>query len=713
MIFGRVGIGMAALGAVLCLTALVAFLRHPGGGNPWVNALTMLGGVYFFTRAWAGGPESLATADLVVIMIGFGAYYGVSSGWTTGRNFWLGAIMAAAAVNVAVGLYQYWSPEAYYFWQRAAKGTQSVTGLFPNYNSFASFLNGAAFFALTYAFFGKKPLLRVLFAVASVGCIVGTVLSGSRGGWVSFVLGAACWIVVVLIYLKRERSRFFAPFLLVGVILVVAGGVTSIGLVRKLTEQRRVEKTEEQGAGESVEVDLSGEDGGRLAYHQMAIEVFLDEPVIGAGPRAFSYRSLEKWDPDSLGLWNGLPVYAHNEFFQTLSDYGLVGGLILGVVLFVHVLLGFARLITGNDRKDDLIWQLGALGGLTAILAQSFFSFLFHFPACAALLGLQLGVLGSRPVRTGRIPGRVATITASLIALCLGIALVWFGQEQGRSYQLVREGREQLAKAGTKEEIFSAFETLSEAAGLGKEPGIHGRIGRRSMELAEKAKLEGKGELAVDFNLRAKEAFESALALNPHHVLSVAGLPRVEDSLGNLEEANKSHEIAMEKLWPKEPILKAHYHAARNSYARSRSATGLETKYQLMLEARQRLDRRLEVLRRTWEQEPVKGFSQEVDSWITYFEAQLLFRKGFEVWGGRPRNPELALAFMLEAQARYLRSKEAVAPGNPSWDAEVQKLDQGIATLKSVNIVPAELTREAVNKVLTGDPGLASGQPNR
>jgi hypothetical protein len=39
--------------------------------------------------------------------------------------------------------------------------------------------------------------------------------------------------------------------------------------------------------------------------------------------------------------------------------------------------------------------------------------------------------------------------------------------------------------------------------------------------------------VAEKFNLRAKAAFERSLELNPNFSAALAGLPRVEDALGN------------------------------------------------------------------------------------------------------------------------------------------------------------------------------------
>ena len=91
---------------------------------------------------------------------------------------------------------------------------------------------------------------------------------------------------------------------------------------------------------------------------QMAFEIFLDSPVLGQGPRSFSYLSLENWDPDMLWIRIGIPDFAHNEYLQVLSDYGAVGFLIIIVLLIAHGVLGTFQIIGNHDgrsEEDDLL----------------------------------------------------------------------------------------------------------------------------------------------------------------------------------------------------------------------------------------------------------------------------------------------------------------------------------------------------------------------
>lgn len=710
LIMGRVGLGMVALGGALFLFCLLILAKPPTGRRFGLAALVLAGGAYFIWRAQAGGPMALAHADIALVLAGLGVYLGVVACGEKGRRIWIALVAVVALLNAAIALYQQWSPGIYYFWQSRDGDHQMVAGFFGHYNAFAAYLNGSVFFLLSYVVLGKRMGLRVLFALGSIAIVAAVVFSGSRGGWLSFVVGGAVWLVFLSIDLKRHGSRLFGPVALAGVLLVVAGGVTSIGVVRKLTAERQLE----QNPDLEPEANLAEADGGRMAFQQMAFEVFQDEPMLGAGPQAFSYRSLEKWDRDALGIWTNLPVYAHNEYLQVLSDYGLVGFLVVVVLLFGHGVVGLAGVLFGGMRDREMtIWQIGAAGGLAAILAQSFFSFLFHFPACLALAAVQLAMLASpasRPRKSETALGRVV----ALGGLAVAVGLIVAGWPLGQSYRLQRQGMKELAAARGRDEVFQGFATLTEAGNLAKQPDIFEVIARRAMTLANQAEKEGHAGLAREYNLKAKDALERALELNPHFGEGLAGLPRVNDKLGNFTEAEEGHRKAMAELWTREISLRPHYQAARSSYFKAFRAGSNDEALKFLYQARERLQRRLDILRRKRDLQPMRDFSAEVEAWIAFHEGRRLFQKGDDIWkNARPRNPELAMALLLEAQKRYEKSKEVVAEKEPLWIAEWKQLETHLGYLKAGRTNPAPLDEEELRNYLLPDVGLATGDGSR
>jgi O-antigen ligase/tetratricopeptide (TPR) repeat protein len=710
LINSRTGFGMVALGVALFLFALLVLCQPAPGRRFGLAALVVGGGAYFVTRAYSVGPVSLAYADVSLVLGGLGVYLAVAFSGEKSRRNWIALVMVVAVLNAVIALYQQWGPGIYYFWQTRTGDRQMVGGFFGHYNAFASYLNGSIFFLLSYVALGKRMGLRVVLGLAALAMVGGLVYSGSRGGWVSFVIGGAVWLVFLLIALKRSGSRLFGPAALIGIMLAVAGGVTSVGVIRNLTEKRQLEQNRDL----DPEVDLADADGGRFAFQQMAFEVFQDEPILGRGPRAFSYRSLEKWDRDSLGIWSNLPVYAHNEFMQTLSDYGLIGFLILLVLIFAHGIIALLGVSTGDSMgRDAVIWQIGAAGGLAAMLCQSFFSFLFHYPACVALAAVQLGLLASPNFRArsgGAVMGRIA----GLAGLAVAVSLVIVGWSLGRSYLLQREGKQDLAAAVTKEQAFRAFDSLTKAGNLAKDPDLFEWIARDAMFRANQAEEEGDAGLAREYNSAAKSALSRSLELNPHFGEGLAGLPRVNDKLGNYEEAEKGHQKAMSELWTREISLRPHYQAARSSFFKSFRAENSVEALALLYQARERLQKRLRILRMTRDFEPLRGFGEELEAWIAYREGRQLFKKGNDIWwNARPRNPRLAMALMLEARKRYEVSRAVVSKREPLWERDWKQLETNLGAMRAGQTNPVILSPEEVVKFLEQEVGLATKESGR
>lgn len=250
-------------------------------------------------------------------------------------------------------------------------------------------------------------------------------------------------MVLLILFLKQRRSKLLGIISIAVVLLGVGGIVSSVWVVQRITE-KRVEKYEEN-TGRKVEAKVS--DGGRVAFQQMGFEIFLDSPVVGGGARAFSYRALEKWDPDTLELWMGDPEFAHNEFIQLLSDYGLVGFVLVLALLFIHGILGVINLVSEDDRDSGLsIWQLGAAGGLVAMLCQSYFSFIFHFPACVVLCAFQLAILASQSKEKpkNRPVFRFTELVIGIGGLGVAAALAFLGINFFKGYLLSKEAVQKL-----------------------------------------------------------------------------------------------------------------------------------------------------------------------------------------------------------------------------------------------------------------------------
>ena len=713
LITSRIGVGLVGLGVALCVVSILRLVNPPLSSRPWLTIFSLLGAGYLVGRALMGGPEGLAVHDVALVLSAIGIYLSVTSTGRGVRGFWIILLAILVAVNVGLAISQSVLENPFYFWQPGGSDESHAIGLFAHYNAFASFLNGTVFFFLSYTFFGRNVAARWACALLSLGLIVTLVMSQSRGGWLSFVVGGSLWMVLLILFLKQRRSKLLGIVSIAVVLLGVGGIVSSVWVVQRITE-KRVEKYEEN-TGRKVEAKVS--DGGRVAFQQMGFEIFLDSPVVGGGARAFSYRALEKWDPDTLELWMGDPEFAHNEFIQLLSDYGLVGFVLVLVLLFIHGIVGVINLVSEDDRDPGLsIWQLGAAGGLVAMLCQSYFSFIFHFPACVVLCAFQLAILAiqSKEKSKSRPVFRFTELVIGIGGLGVAAALAFLGINFFKGYMLSKEAVQKLAAAESVEDVFTGLETLEKAGDRSWDPKSFEIVARRAMLEANTALQGNDPAVAEKFNLRAKAAFERSLELNPNFSAALAGLPRVEDALGNHAAAEEGHQKAMKLIGAREIKLRPYFHAARSSFLQALKSDNDAIALDLLREAKSRILKRREILEPRRELDEEKEIRRIIQAWLNYYEGRAIFQRGNDIWiNAKPRNPELALAFLLEAQTRYQLSEKLVKGKDPRWEKEAKQLKFSVETLEAAQYQPVKLSEEQIGNAIEKEAVLDSNPTTR
>ena len=713
LITSRIGVGLVGLGVALCVVSILRLVNPPLSSRPWLTIFSLLGAGYLVGRALMGGPEGLAVHDVALVLSAIGIYLSVTSTGRGVRGFWIILLAILVAVNVGLAISQSVLENPFYFWQPGGSDESHAIGLFAHYNAFASFLNGTVFFFLSYTFFGRNVAARWACALLSLGLIVTLVMSQSRGGWLSFVVGGSLWMVLLILFLKQRRSKLLGIVSIAVVLLGVGGIVSSVWVVQRITE-KRVEKYEEN-TGRKVEAKVS--DGGRVAFQQMGFEIFLDSPVVGGGARAFSYRALEKWDPDTLELWMGDPEFAHNEFIQLLSDYGLVGFVLVLVLLFIHGIVGVINLVSEDDRDPGLsIWQLGAAGGLVAMLCQSYFSFIFHFPACVVLCAFQLAILASQSKEKSksRPVFRFTELVIGIGGLGVAAALAFLGINFFKGYMLSKEAVQKLTAAESVEDVFTGLETLEKAGDRSWDPKSFEIVARRAMLEANTALQGNDPAVAEKFNLRAKAAFERSLELNPNFSAALAGLPRVEDALGNHAAAEEGHQKAMKLIWAREIKLRPYFHAARSSFLQALKSDNDAIALDLLREAKSRILKRREILEPRRELDEEKEIRRIIQAWLNYYEGRAIFQRGNDIWiNAKPRNPELALAFLLEAQTRYQLSEKLVKGKDPRWEKEAKQLKFSVGTLEAAQYQPVKLSEEQIGNAIEKEAVLDSNPTTR
>ncbi|CAN5833965.1 hypothetical protein BH24ACI1_BH24ACI1_21700 [soil metagenome] len=253
---------------------------------------------------------------------------------------------------------------------------------------FASFVNKhhfAAFMEMTIGvtlglLFGKatENNKRIFLIIAIVIMGIALILTGSRGGILS-LLGVIVFVVAANL-LQKPISEIDSPiaggksylrnFAFIGggltLILVLFGTVLLLGGDDSLL----------RGIGlQNPKDDISN---GRLHFWQIALRIFFDYPILGAGLNAFGIV-FTRYDS-----WNGMyrVEQAHNDYLQILADAGILGFACVAAFIYLLFKKGLQTVRESSDRFRRST-AVGALAGCFGILIHSFFDFPLRTPSNA------------------------------------------------------------------------------------------------------------------------------------------------------------------------------------------------------------------------------------------------------------------------------------------------------------------------------------------
>jgi len=269
-------------------------------------------------------------------------------------------------------------------------------GPFVNQHHFASFMQLTAGPALALLFSklsGRNTRLLLAFAVVIMGIAI--VFTSSRGGLLGFI--SALGFVMMLNFFSgrwsgekgakdssNETQRKMVLVAAAGsLILVIAGSVLLLGGNESLF----------RGIGATQIQD--GVTNGRAHFWSVALKIFLDHPILGAGLEAFGV-AFTKHD-----TWNGFfrVEQAHNEYLQTLADAGIVGFACVAAFIYLLFKKGLRTIASARGFRRDA--AIGALAGCFGILIHSFFDFPLRTPSNAFFF-LMMCAIATVPVQSAR-----------------------------------------------------------------------------------------------------------------------------------------------------------------------------------------------------------------------------------------------------------------------------------------------------------------------
>ncbi len=375
---------------------LLPFLAYALVNVVWITPVPWLG-----WRDWLGWAQ-LAAVFWVVLN-------GIRS--ARARTWLFSGVVAVAYVTVVMACYQRFVKPDWLMLGRtqADQFVGRSSGSFGIPNSLAAFLLLLIPPLVVLGFRrGATLVQRVLCGYLALALLFGLVLTISRGGFIAMALVLVLWPLCLA---PGSLGRRLAWTGLAG--LAVAAALVALYLgspsVRIRFEQMKAD------AGERTRPIM-----WRGAWH-----IFREHPAWGGGAASFNVL-FEKFRPNQF---QDEPIWAHNDYVNTLSDYGAVG-----FILFFGAAAGVAWRTARSRRAVTRDWLespavAGAMAmGVLAFALQLFVDFHFKIPALAMACGIMaaLVVRRSAPEETAPV-GPIERLVCGLVAagLIAGWA-TWF-----------------------------------------------------------------------------------------------------------------------------------------------------------------------------------------------------------------------------------------------------------------------------------------------
>lgn len=279
-------------------------------------------------------------------------------------------VIGGAIVSATAGILSPPAPDV--------QGAGRLAGAGVGANALAPVLVCGAVLAAAFAGMKGQPAAFRLAAVAVAGfCIIGVVLTGSRGG----VLGLGVAVLAGIVFAGRGRRAGVVPVVAVVTALTV---LYVAALAPPILRDR---------------IANPGDGSGRADIWRVGVEMVKANPVLGVGAGNFKARSPEYVLEAGLIRRSDLivdrPRVTHNIYLQVLSQLGIVGlVLFLGIVAsaLAATVLAAREFARQKDEQMELIAR-AVFVALCGMLAAGFFGSWLFSKALWLLLAIGTALL--------------------------------------------------------------------------------------------------------------------------------------------------------------------------------------------------------------------------------------------------------------------------------------------------------------------------------
>lgn len=563
-------LGLAGLFSIGTLFKDVSF------SLPKVTVLAFVGvAAYFLIRASESPVAYFAREDAALIVAVFLCYALFLSLFSTLRSrtgivyclaglVVLNLVMAVLQATVAPSL---WVMPGY---ERNYAG--QIGGMFNHPDHFAAFLGVLVPLWVSLAVYGRQTRkARVGWSLLAILSMITVFAAGGIHVGLASMGGLAILFAFGVLIAWRKVGKRMKRTIVVGI-----AGFAVIGIAIAAVADRSVARLVKE------DILVKNDSMSLPLLWKSSLNQTADSPLVGTGSRTSYYYS-RLFRSEKLDSSVNEQEFAHNEYLQTLSDYGILGLMLLLAVLILHGARGFqfAKAYFGfgsaRPKSDHLAFVLAAMSCLAAMGMVATFDFVMHLPVFAMVAAIFLGFLAvPDPMATALekkektpLPGGSVLFANRAVAFGCGIAMVLLGSVFARSeyhYEMARLAFESDSKN------FQQFRHLQRARDLDpSNPYAHALSGHAQVASLQSSMAE---EERVQILSQADRYFTAARNLYPQDIFTAIGHVAVLDELGQTDRAKRRLEEAREwaPLYGNLMLAEAEHYLRNGEIAKSEDA---------------------------------------------------------------------------------------------------------------------------------------------
>ena len=209
-----------------------------------------------------------------------------------------------------------------------------------------------------------KILCFTLLAIFLISIIV----SFARAGWLSLVVSLAVLVSLLL----KIKFRTILVTLIASVILFLSFQTEVLMILGRNNTDSDGDITANIESMSNISTDASNLE--RLNRWSCALQMFQEKPVLGFGPGTyqFLYAPYQKSSLKTVISTNfGDKGNAHSEYLGPLCEQGLIGSLIVVVLVFYVMFLGYRLVYTVKDKSIKIL-TITLLMGMSTYFVHGF-----------------------------------------------------------------------------------------------------------------------------------------------------------------------------------------------------------------------------------------------------------------------------------------------------------------------------------------------------